>query len=425
MAATGDKGLAPDVQSQLQLLIFERRQQHRQEAPDHQVIDVPLRAAQTIQGGLFLGGDDGVVVRDFRVVYEIPGLVGPLSVDLLCQGLIDVRHAAAQALAQRGDHVLRDIARVGPRVGQQLVLFIQALHEAQGLFGRVGVFFVRVPLQLGQVIGRGRGRLLPALLHAGEHGIFSLQLRGQLLRLLSVKQRGISLRVPPVGRKARQLCRDAPELPGHEAADLLLAPGDEGEGRGLDPAGGELGPPFAGQGAGHVQAYQPVGLAAGLGRAEEAVVFLRRAQVPKALADGPVRLGRNPEAPGLPLPARLLQDPAGDQLPLPAGVGGNDKLSDVRTFQKAGHRLVLLPGFGDDDQFHLFGQHGQVRHVPFLPLFVIGVGVRQGHQVAQRPGDDILIAFDIAVSAAGAAQHPGKFFSDGGFLRQNQCFSHV
>ena len=72
----------------------------------------------------------------------------------------------------------------------------------------------------------------------------------------------------------------------------------------------------------------------------------------------------------------------------------------------------------------MLGEHGQILHVPFLQLFVIDVGIGQGDQVPEGPGDNIAVALHIALAASAAAQHPGKLFAHGGLFRQYKRLCH-
>ena len=69
-------------------------------------------------------------------------------------------------------------------------------------------------------------------------------------------------------------------------------------------------------------------------------------------------------------------------------------------------------------------EHRQVGHVPLLPLFLIDVRVGQRDQMPERPGDNIAVAFQVALAAAPAAEHARQLPADGGLLRQNELSAH-
>ena len=345
--ARGGEGLISDLHGQTDLLIFKGGHQHRQEAADHQIIDIFLRAGEFIQGRRLLGGDDGVVVGDLGVVHQVLGLEGLFPLDSPGQLLILRLGHRPEPVRQGGHHVVGDVAAVGPGVGQSLVPLIEALHQVQGLLGGVGVFLVGVPLELRQVVGRrGRGHL-PHFGDLGDDGLLALAGLQQPFQLFPVEGAAAALLVLPGGPEALQLGAQAVELPGHEAADLILPLHHQSQGRGLDPAGGELGVEFAGQGPGHVEPHQPVRLGPGLGGPVEIVVILGGLQIGEALPDGLVGLGGDPQPLGRLVPAGLLHDPAGHQLSLPAGVGGDDQVGDVPPLHQIRHHLVLAAALGD------------------------------------------------------------------------------
>ena len=418
------EAVAAHGHGELHLLELRRGHEHRQEAAHHQVVDVALRAGEGVEVRLLLGGDDGVVVGDLVVVDDVFGLQRAVAHDALGQLFVGRHHNRADAVGESGDHVVRDVAAVGAGVGEGLVVLVERLHQVQGLLGAVGELLVGVALELGEVVSR-RGRGLAAhAAHLGDDGVLALALPDDLLHGLPVKAAGDALGVLIFGAEAVEVNGGAVELLGHEALDLVLPGHDQGQGGGLDAARRELGVEFAGQGAGDVQAHQPVGLGPGLGGAEKIVVFCRRTQVGEALLNGPVGLGRDPEAPGRLLPAGLDHDPAGHQLALAACVGGDDQVGDVAPLHEALDDLVLFSRFADDHQLHMLRKHGQILHVPFFQLLVIDIGVRQGDQVPQGPGDHIAVALHVALAASAAAQHPGQLLADGGLFRQDQRLCH-
>ena len=52
------------------------------------------------------------------------------------------------------------------------------------------------------------------------------------------------------------------------------------------------------------------------------------------------------------------------------------------------------------------------------------VRVGQRDQMPERPGDNIAVAFQIALAAAPAAEHARQLPADGGLLRQNELSAH-
>ena len=330
----------------------------------------------------------------------------------------------ADAVGEGGNHVVGDVAAVGPGIGQGLVPLIERLHAVQGLLGGIGVFLVCVALELRQIVGCGRRRHLPHLGDLCDLGLLARAGRQELLDPRPVEAVGVALLVVPGRAEARELRLETVVGLGNEASNFVLPFHHQGQGRGLDAARRELGVEFAGQGAGHVQTDQPVGLGPRLGGAEQIVVILCGPQVGEALPDGLVGLGGDPKPPRGLVPARLDHDPASDQLALASGVGGDHEIGNVSALHQVGHDLVLPRRLRDHDQLHLLRQHGQVVHIPFFQLLVVDVGVRERHQMAQGPGDDVAVALQIAVAAPAAAEDAGQLLADRGLLSQNQRFRH-
>ena len=73
----------------------------------------------------------------------------------LCRGLsVRADGASLKPFFQCGHDIGSEIAGIRARVGQDLMILVQALHDVQRLFGRISVPLVRFPLQRGQVVKR-------------------------------------------------------------------------------------------------------------------------------------------------------------------------------------------------------------------------------------------------------------------------------
>ena len=72
--------------------------------------------------------------------------------------------ACLETFLQGGHDVGREIPGIRARVGQDFMVFVQALHDVQGLFGGISVPLVRLPLKRGQVVKRWRERFFDFLL---------------------------------------------------------------------------------------------------------------------------------------------------------------------------------------------------------------------------------------------------------------------
>ena len=144
---------------------------------------------------------------------------------------------------------------------------IKTLHEREGLLRGVAVFFVRIPLQLGQVVGGGRSLKAINLFDLGEHTALAPDGVGDLLGGSGVGEPRLTLAVFIKSGVFAEIRLDGEVILRSEAQDILLAAHYHGEGRGLHSAGGELGVVLAGQGAGDVQPDEPICLGSALSAA--------------------------------------------------------------------------------------------------------------------------------------------------------------
>ena len=114
-------------------LVFGAREKDRHETPHHQVVDLLFGLAQAVRW--LQRGDDGEVVAYLAVIED--AFAGFDVVALECGGRVggQVLHRARsqhfEGLAHHRHIVFGQRARVGPRVGQRLVAFVQALGDRQ------------------------------------------------------------------------------------------------------------------------------------------------------------------------------------------------------------------------------------------------------------------------------------------------------
>ena len=136
-----------------------------------------------------------------------------------------------------GDHVARQVARVGARVGQRLVLLVAALRRAERAFGGEAVAVVGLALQRRQVVEHRRFLALLFLLELGDLARPALARRRRSPRPRSRgdARLGAGVEAALVGALAVGLEGrvDEPVGLGHERFDLLLAPRDDRERRRL------------------------------------------------------------------------------------------------------------------------------------------------------------------------------------------------
>ena len=150
--------------------------------------------------------------------------------------------AASTRFLRPSDHVLREVAAGGARVGDELSLLVERLGGAQRALRGETVAGVGVALQLGQVVEERRllrRRLLLRLADGSRPAAHLLRytVRGLLLgeAVLFVLEPDAVVGAP----FAREAGVDGPELLGLEVLYLPLAVDQELQGRGLDAADGE------------------------------------------------------------------------------------------------------------------------------------------------------------------------------------------
>ena len=112
-------------------LVLGAREKHRQEAPDHEVVELLLGFAQA--AGRLQGRDDGEVIRHLGVVENPLARLDVVAVDGLLRKGREVLHAAvgqhAHGLLDDRQIVFGQGARVGTRIGQCLMPLVQALGD--------------------------------------------------------------------------------------------------------------------------------------------------------------------------------------------------------------------------------------------------------------------------------------------------------
>ena len=64
--------------------------------------------------------------------------------------------AGTQPLPKGTHHVCGEVTGICPGIGQDFMVFVEALHDIERLSGGKSVLLIRVLLECGQVIERGR-----------------------------------------------------------------------------------------------------------------------------------------------------------------------------------------------------------------------------------------------------------------------------
>ncbi len=133
------------------------------------------------------------------------------------------------------------------------MIFIQPLHNRQGLFGRVTKYAIGIPLQLRKIISNGRQFPFCLPFKIDYLGPFTGNGSHYGIGPGFIKNTGLSvILIPPFYNKPRNLGMDNPVILRHKLFYFLLPLYDHGQGGGLYPACRQLGIIFTGQRPGNV-----------------------------------------------------------------------------------------------------------------------------------------------------------------------------
>ena len=386
-----------------------------EEAARDEVVDALLVGRERVGVDLLRGRDDGVVVRDLLVV-DVAARELRLAggEDLLDEGGVGADGGGADVRADLLRHIGREVARGGARVGDELLL-VERLREFERARGGEGVADVGGALQGGQVVQERRALAHGLLLDTLDGARLPLDLPRDRLGVLSlVEARAVfaepAARVLAAGRA--KLREDFEVVLRDEVGDLGVALDDEGERRRLDAAeridalvAGAAG--ADGLRAGGVDADEPVGALARVGRVAQAGVLLGRLELAEAFEDGVLRERRDPEPLDRLAAAREPIHEVEDELALAAGVRRVDDRGHVVAPEEGGDCLVLVARPLGGVVLELAGEDGQVFEPPALEARVVGLGVVELDEVADAPRHDVRRPLDEALPAPRRAQRRG------------------
>ncbi len=381
-----------------------------QEPAHHQVVDPQVVLVHLVDRvTLGAGGDDRVVVGDLGVVDDAAE-GQQIEAEDVPRGC-GVFAAFADQRGDRldlGDHVLGQVARVGPGVGQRLVLLVQSLGGAQGAAGGEAVAAVGVALERGEVIQQRRALLALGLLELGDGADPACAVGDDRLGLGGGLQAWVGPRVVPAlvdPRSVLNRVEDGVHGPvglGLERLDLGLAAGQNRQRRRLHPPE-RHGPVKRGAQADRrrssgVHADDPVGLRARpRGRLERGQLG-GRAQLRERRSDRLLGHRVQPQPLHGLVRAGLLVQVGEDQLAFPPGVAGvDDQVHVVAAELTLDHVHLLLGPLIPDDELEALGDDRQIGHAPFLELVVVFVRVSELDEMADGPRDDVIRALEIAL----------------------------
>ena len=383
-------------------VVFHVGIKRRDQLPRHHLIELLLIRRQ--RAGPAPGGDDGMVVGELCVVID------PFAgIDRLVrrehQRAQRLRHSLQNSL-HLGAHIVGKIARIGARIGQQLVLFIQRLRQVQRFLRGKAVARVGLALQGRQIIQQRRrhalalGGNLQHLALPPRHGGHNL------LGRLFVRDAGFAVFVDPCAAVSAEIRLHLPIVFRHEIADFQRALDQNRQRGGLHAPDGEQAVVPQRKGARAVHAHQPVRVRPAQSRGIEPVVIRAVPEVGKALRNGFLGHGRNPQPPEGLSASRHLIDAAEDQLALAPCIGGADHAVHLRRVQNRLDTLKLVARLGDDLERDVFRQHGQRVLPPGLPARVDLLRVDLRHQMPHRPCHHIAAALETPLARRVRAEHP-------------------
>ena len=418
------------------------REKHRHETARHQVIQFLFRLRQILRR--LRGRDDRKVIADLGIVEDPlvrldPTLVQDLRGELLVVIVLGDRF---QRLLDGAQVIFRQMARIGTRVGQHLVLFVQCLCQAQRVLGGEAETRVGFALQAGQVEQRRRHRgsrlrffthrahLAAASSHDRFGGSLAPQTLGALFRIvLILLVRGIEPAAFVDAGGADEFGAHFPEIARHEFLDLLFTLDHDRQGRRLHTAdGGQIETAFFRIEGGHcaraVDADQPVRFAAtagGIGQRQHVLVF---AQMGEAVADRARRHRLQPQAFDRLLGFRILRNQAENQLAFAPGVTCVDQGRDILALDQLVEHLEARLGLGDRIERKVRRNHRQMGEGPFAALDIVFFRNRDFQQVADRGGQDVFVGFKVLIVLGEAAERLRDIVRDRRFLSNDEGLAH-
>ncbi len=392
------------------------------------------------------GGDDGVVVADFGAVEDRATRSDPSRVDggagVGCVGGVLQRR---ERFFDGREEVRGEVSGIRPGVGESFVALVEGLGDLERLFCAEAEAGVCLPLE-GSEVEEGRGRLGGRFFFFGDGGGFALAFCGDFQGFLFVPnafgfcvlvgfffvflEKGIEPAPAVFARFHAEVREHFPEISGGEVADFFFAFGEDGEGGGLDASDWSEGEAAAlgvegGEGAGRVDADEPVAFRAADGGIAEVLVFLSWGEVCEAVADDFRQEGIQPEARDRFFVIQVLGDVEKNQFPLASGVAGVDQAGDIWAFEEAGDEFDLRLIFWNWFEIKGIGEDGEVCEAPFAPFFVEFAGEAEFQQVADGKGDDVAFVFEEALGVFWDASEGGSDVGgDAGFFGNDESFWH-
>ena len=386
----------------------------------HQVQNLGFRRIAVHAGSRRAGRDDGVVVRNLRVIdVALAERSRPRSLGY--EPAVEIASHASRNGWQLVLDCRREMAAVRSRVGDRLVLLVQQLRQFQRPVRAESVQAVGVPLQFREVVEQGRRQPLGGLPHGlhirvAEPG--ALQDRRGLLAVRGEARLALALLDAEVrsaihaGLAGIELGLDLHVVLRNEISNRELPLHQHCQRGRLDPADREHfrtavvpRPVVERVGPREIHSDQPVGSASGTGGIRQRVKLSRRPELRESAADRAGRQGRDPQpVHRFRAPCRLVELTE-DQLAFPPGIRCAHHPPDPRTREDLLDHFELIAAVLVDNQRPFARQDGQRPTPPRLPVGIDLVRLGEVHQVADRPGNDQALAGEIAVSASAGSQY--------------------
>jgi hypothetical protein len=436
--ALGLEGFLLDPRDARGDVVLGGRIEDGEEAFGDQVVDLLFRLGQALWRGP--GGDDGKVIAHLGVVEDALVGVHPAVLQYRAgkRGVGRAGHRR-QGFLDRADIVFGQVAAVGTRIGQDLVLFVERLGQPQGVLGTETEAAVGLALQRGEVVEHraGLGLGLALFFHRAvlaEAGLADRigpglvpEALGPGVLILGLFEFLIEPAPAVAAGDALEFALDFPVVARDKGADAGFALDHDGQGRGLHAADrGLVEAAFlgieGGHGAGAVDADQPVGFRAAARGVRQGLHFLVRAQMGKAVADGGRGHRLQPEAAHrlLLFAQRVLRDVAEDQFAFAARVAGVDQAGDVLALDQPGQQLEPVLGLLDGIEREMRRNHRQMGEAPLAALDVVFLRHGQFQQVADRRRQYVVVIFEVVAGARETAQSLGNVLRHRGLFGDDE-----
>ena len=314
---------------------------------------------------------------------------------------------------QLRNEIPTQVTRVGTRIAQQLVRFIQTLRLAERVLRRPAKAPVARPLQRGQIEQQRRRLTKLFLLHRLDNrfswGITLHQQvrqvsRRQSLVLAMLEERHERDTVWRLRISASQPRLYFKVIARNKAPNLLLALHHDPERRRLHPPERTEHAVCTSSPHRHrprrIHPHQPVRLGATARRTRQIVELATRTQRRKTLGNRLLCERRNPQPLDRQSAAGQLVTESKDQLPFTTGIAGIDHRRKRATAQQFAHHLPLPQRGPNRSQLERLRQHRQSVDSPRLPRRVVLMWLAQLDQVTDTPRDHVALAGQRTIAAS-------------------------